>query len=103
MKGDSLSPLHPSPFRLHTFCFTALQHIMSYVPDTLWNKNKTDYVVAVLSLIAVTGLLKLLGSHINATTVALAFLLVVLLVATRLGARPAVFVSILSMLFFNFF
>jgi K+-sensing histidine kinase KdpD len=59
--------------------------------------------VAVLSLLGLTGLLKLLGSHINSTTVALAFLLVVLFVATRLGARPAVVVSILSMLLFNFF
>jgi K+-sensing histidine kinase KdpD len=69
----------------------------------VWNQNKTDYCVAVLALLGLTGLLKLLGSHINSTTVALAFLLVVLFVATRLGARPAVFVSILSMLLFNFF
>jgi K+-sensing histidine kinase KdpD len=59
--------------------------------------------VAVLSLFGLTGLLKLLGNHINSTTMALAFLLVVLFVATRLGARPAVFISILSMLLFNFF
>jgi K+-sensing histidine kinase KdpD len=59
--------------------------------------------VVVLSLLALTALLKLLGNHINSTTVALAFLLIVLFVATRLGARPAVFASIGSMLVVNFF
>lgn len=50
-----------------------------------------------------TAALRLLGGHINATTVALAMLLVVLFVATVWGARPAVFGSVLGMLCFNFF
>lgn len=62
-----------------------------------------NYCLVVLSLLVLTVVLKLLGSHINSTTVALAFLLVVLFIATRLGARPAVFASISSMLLFNFF
>src|SRR6185503_11253463 len=59
--------------------------------------------VAVLGILIVTAVLRLLGNHINATTVALAMLLVVLFVATLWGARPAVFASLLGMLCFNFF
>jgi len=61
------------------------------------------YVVAVLGVLIVTAMLRLLGNHINATTVALAMLLVVLFVATVWGARPAIFGSVLGMLCFNFF
>jgi K+-sensing histidine kinase KdpD len=50
-----------------------------------------------------TAVLKLLGSHINSTTVALALLLVVLFIAIRWGARPAIVASLLGMLCFNFF
>ena len=46
-------------------------------------------------------MLKLFSSHVNATTVALALLLVVLLVATWYGARPAVAASLLGVLCFN--
>lgn len=56
-----------------------------------------------LGLLTVTAVLRLMGEHINATTVALAMLLVVLFVATVWGARPAVFGSVLGMLCFNFF
>jgi two-component system sensor histidine kinase KdpD len=59
--------------------------------------------MAVLGLLTVTAVLRLLGGHINATTVALAMLLVVLFVATLWGARPAVFGSVVGMLCFNFF
>jgi two-component system sensor histidine kinase KdpD len=61
------------------------------------------YVVAVLGIVIVTAGLRLLDNHINATTVALAMLLVVLFVATLWGASPAVFGSVLGMLCFNFF
>ncbi|HKS41515.1 MAG TPA: ATP-binding protein [Blastocatellia bacterium] len=61
------------------------------------------YVVAVLGIVIVTAVLRLLDNHINATTVALAMLLVVLFVATLWGASPAVFGSVLGMLCFNFF
>lgn len=59
--------------------------------------------MAVLSIGVVTALFSLLGDHINATTVSLAMLLVVLFVATVWGARPAIFGSVLGMLCFNFF
>ena len=61
------------------------------------------YLVAVLSISAVTAALSLFSSHINPTTVALAFLLVVLFNAARWGARPAIVASVLGVLLFNFF
>src|ERR1041385_8837271 len=61
------------------------------------------YVVAALSVFALTLVLKLLGNHINAATVSLALLLNVLFIATRWGSLPALLASILAMLCFNFF
>ena len=61
------------------------------------------YVVAGLSVSALTLLLKLIGTHINAATVSLVLLLNVLFIATRWGSAPALAASILSMLCFNFF
>ena len=61
------------------------------------------YAVPLLGLVALTGLLKLLGGHVNATTIALAFLLLILFVAVRFGARLGVLSSLLGMLVFNFF
>ena len=62
-----------------------------------------EYLIAVLSVGAATGALKLFRTHINTTTVALAFLLIVLFVATRLGSRPAIVSSIAGVFCFNFF
>ena len=59
------------------------------------------YVVAVLSLFALTLVLKIVGTHVNAATVSLALLLNVLFIATRWGSLPALFTSILAMLCFN--
>ena len=61
------------------------------------------YSAAVLGIAAATGLLKLFGGHVNPTTAALGFLLVVLFVATAWGSRPAVFASLLGVAAFNFF
>ena len=63
----------------------------------------TGYVVAVLSVGALTLVLKLLGDHVNATTVSLALLLNVLFIATRWGSVPALTASFIAMLSFNFF
>lgn len=60
-------------------------------------------MIAASGIAATTAVLKLFSSHVNATTVALAFLLVVLLVATWYGARPAVAASLLGVLCFNYF
>jgi K+-sensing histidine kinase KdpD len=61
------------------------------------------YGAALLGIVAATGLLELFGTHVNPTTAALAFLLVVLFVATAWGSRPAVFASLLGVACFNFF
>ena len=66
-------------------------------------KSWTGYLVAVFGIAAATALLKLLSSHTNATTVALALLLVVLMVATWYGARPAVAASLLGVFCLNYF
>ena len=66
-------------------------------------RSGTGYLVAIAGVAAVTAVLKLFSAHINATTVALALLLVVLFVATWWGARPAVAASLLGVLCFNFF
>ena len=55
-----------------------------------FEKSWTGYLVAAFGIAATTAVLKLFSSHVNATTVALALLVVVLLVATWYGARPAV-------------
>jgi K+-sensing histidine kinase KdpD len=61
------------------------------------------YGAAIFGIAAATGVLKVIGSHINPTTAALVFLLVVLFVATVWGSRPAVFASLLGVGCFNFF
>lgn len=61
------------------------------------------YVVGPVCVALASGLLKLPGIHINSTTAALAFLLIILFIATRWGSFPALFTSLLAMLFFNFF
>lgn len=68
-----------------------------------FQKSWTGYLAAAAGIAATTTVLKLFSSHVNATTVALALLVVVLLVATRYGARPAVIASLLGVLCFNHF
>lgn len=63
----------------------------------------SGYLSAALSIVALTLVLKLFGSQINATTVSLVMLLAVLFIATRWGSLPALMASILAMLCFNFF
>lgn len=61
------------------------------------------YLVAVLSVGAATGVLKLLRAQVNTTTVALAFLLIILFVAAKFGSRPAVAAALVGVFGFNFF
>lgn len=61
------------------------------------------YAVAAISISIVTVMLEPIRAHINATTVALALLLVVLFIATLWGSKPALFASLLGMFSFNFF
>jgi len=73
------------------------------VPARTFEKVGTGYLIAVSGIAATTAVLKLFGGHVNPTTVALALLMVVLFVATRWSARPAVVAAMLGMLCYNFF
>lgn len=66
-------------------------------------KQLLGYIVAVVVTAAATAALNVLRDHVNPTTVALALLLVVLLVATAWGPRPAVLASVLGATCINFF
>jgi two-component system sensor histidine kinase KdpD len=65
--------------------------------------NYRSYIWSVVGIASVVAALAPFHERINATTVALALLLVVLFVATLWGSRPALVASVLGMLSFNFF
>jgi K+-sensing histidine kinase KdpD len=69
----------------------------------LARKQLLGYIAAVVVIAATTAALRALGSHINPTTVALTFLLIILFVATAWGPKPAVLASLLGAACFNFF
>ena len=69
----------------------------------LSSKALAGYGAGLFGIAAATGLLKLVGGHVNPTTAALVFLLVVLFVATAWGSRPAVLASLLGLVSFNFY
>ena len=70
---------------------------------TIARMRRSGYIVAALSVGALTLLLKTVGEHVNAATVSLALLLNVLFIATRWGSLPALAASIFAMLCLNFF
>jgi K+-sensing histidine kinase KdpD len=73
------------------------------VLSNLLNLKGAGYFGAVLGIAVVTALLAPLHEQINSTTVALAFLLLVLFVALFWDSRPALLASVLGVLSFNFF
>lgn len=60
------------------------------------------YGAPVVAVVWMTGVLWLMGEHVNLTTVALVFLLVVLASATFFGRNPALLASFAAMLSFNY-
>src|ERR1700741_4122590 len=89
-----------------------LPHILKFVGHVPYNgevKRKLltpgweGYFGAVLGVAVVTAILAPFHDKINSTTVALAFLLVVLFVALFWGSRPALVASVLGVLCLNFF
>src|SRR5947208_323917 len=66
-------------------------------------RNWLGYSVSLCGVAIVTVLYKAMITGVNATTVALSFLLVVLAVASMYGLGPAIVGSVLGMLCFNFF
>jgi len=73
------------------------------MPRNLINLRWIGYLGAVIGTAAVTALLAPFHQQVNSTTVALAFLLVVLVVALFWGSKPALVASVLGMFCFNFF
>jgi len=59
--------------------------------------------VALVVISAATVVLRSFGDHVNSTTVALTFLLLVLFLATAWGPKPAVLASIMAATSFNYF
>ena len=73
------------------------------MPEAALNSKSAGYVGAVIGTALITSVLAPFQQQVNATTVALAFLLVVLFVALFWGSRPALLASVLGMFCFNFF
>lgn len=69
----------------------------------IFNKAWANYLIAVLGIAVVTAICMALRSHVNNTTVALAFLLVVLFVARLGGNWPGRFTALLGLLCLDFF
>ncbi|HZJ46502.1 MAG TPA: DUF4118 domain-containing protein [Pyrinomonadaceae bacterium] len=69
----------------------------------LFEQKWTVYLVAIVSVAVLTVALKLIGAHVNSTTVALVFLLDVLCIASWRGSVPALVTSIIGVLCFNYF
>ena len=69
----------------------------------LANLRGAGYFGSAFGIAAVTASMAPFQDQINSTTVALAFLLVVLFVASFWGSSPALLASVLGMLCFNFF
>ena len=66
-------------------------------------RRGAGYWAAILGVAVVTAIFVPFNATLSTTTVALAYLLVVLFVATGWGSRPATVASVLGMLCFNFF
>ena len=79
---------------------------MAYNKDVftnVLNSRWAGYVGGVAGTALMTGVLAPFQQQVNATTVALSFLLVVLFVALFWGSRPALLAAVLGMFCFNFF
>jgi two-component system sensor histidine kinase KdpD len=61
------------------------------------------YFIPVAGIAAIVAIYKLLGPHVNHTTVGFSFLLIVLIASSTSGLGPGIFASIAGMLSFNYF
>ena len=73
------------------------------MPLGVLNLRWAGYVGAVGGTASITAVLGPFQEQVNSTTVALTFLLLVLVVALFWGSRPALLASVLGMFCFNFF
>lgn len=67
------------------------------------HKQLLGYGVALVVISAATVVLRSFGDHVNSTTVALTFLLLVLFLATAWGPKPAILASVVAATSFNYF
>ena len=67
------------------------------------SQSKLGYLFAVFGIGLTTGLLAPFQAQLNSATVSLGLLIVVLVIATVFGSRPALAASVLGVLCFNFF
>lgn len=73
------------------------------MPPKVLQNGIFRYLIAVAAVLSATFFLLFLRDRINSTTVALVYLLVVLFTAAFVGRNPAILVSILAALAFNFY
>jgi K+-sensing histidine kinase KdpD len=67
------------------------------------SKKLFRFGIPIIAVLLITALLAPFQREINSTTIALAFLLVILFSATFFGRNPALLVSLMAMLCFNYF
>lgn len=73
------------------------------MPPQILQNRIFRYSVAVAAVLSATIFLLAFRENVNSTTVALVFLLVVLFTATFIGRNPAILVSVLAVLSFDYF
>lgn len=73
------------------------------MPPQILQNRIFRYSIAVAAVLSATFFLLAFEERINSTTVALAFLLIVLFIATFVGRNPALLASLEAMLCFNYF
>lgn len=76
---------------------------MSAITDKMIRSRWAGYTLAILAIAALNAILIPLRSEINTTTIAFAFLLVVLAVAIIWGSGPALVASVTAVVCYNFF
>jgi sigma-B regulation protein RsbU (phosphoserine phosphatase) len=75
----------------------------TYMTTRITESKVAGYFFALLGIAAVTAVCVAFHGHVNETTVALAMLLTVLLVAIFWGSKPALLASVFGMFCLNFF
>lgn len=73
------------------------------MPPQILQSKLIRYLIAIASIFLAMAFLLIFREKVNATTVALAFLLVVLFVATFIGRNPALLASVIAVLCFNYY
>ena len=73
------------------------------MPPQILQKKFFRYLIAIAASLLAMAFLLVFREKVNATTVALAFLLVVLFIATFIGRNPALIASVIAVLCFNYY